>query len=383
MIVNLRARLQQTAAKNDSPPERKKCLVLEERIPLKEFEGILSVGGEDVARLGIEMESPEFSARNAVFLDTETTGLRGAGTVAFLVGAGKIVGDEFVLRQYFMRDYPEEEDLLENLAGWIENAGSIVTFNGKSFDWPLLRDRYVINRKRELWREIPQIDLIHPARRTWKSRLGSCTLGHLEQEALGMPERQGDLPGSQVPERYFLFLKCRDMTLMDDVLRHNAQDIKSLAQLLVRLCSLYSAPETAHPMDALSMGRALERQKKTILARRCFQAAMAPGFQSQARLALAASFRKDRDWENASRLYREMIFRGEGGVQAYVSLAILQEWRMKEPQAALNTTQAALARYSGALLFERVDEEALELLEKRRIRLTKKIEAMKRRKETC
>ena len=110
---------------------------------------------------------------------------------------------------------------------------------------------------------------------------------------------------------------------------------------------------------------------------------MAPGFQAEARLSMARSYNRDKDWQAAAKAYREMIIRSEGGAEAYISLAILQEWRMCDPKAALATTQAAIARFSGALLFERIDEETLTLLEKRRLRLTKKIEIMKRRRGTC
>ena len=117
-----------------------------------------------------------------LFVDTETTGLAGAGTVAFLVGMAWLEGDGLCVTQLFLRDYAQEAAQLEAFAARLDWAQCLVSFNGKSFDLPVLRDRFTMLRMREKWREKPHLDLLHAARRTWKARLGDCSLGALERK---------------------------------------------------------------------------------------------------------------------------------------------------------------------------------------------------------
>lgn len=364
MISNLRARLSELSAKPAETPAREEsCWVREERFQLADFPGLLTA--RDVHRLGLDF--PGFDARRALFLDTETTGLRGAGTVAFLLGLGWIEGEEFVLRQLLMRDYGEEPPLLEAFADLLPGFTAIVSFNGKSFDVPLLRDRFLMARLRHRWRELPHLDLLHAARRTWKLRLGSCTLGVVERAALGV-EREGDLPGSEVPERYFQFLKCGEMALLEDVLRHNAQDVRTLARLLARLAQIYAEPERQESLlDVFSVGRALERAGEGEAARRCFRVASVAALSEQARLCMARSYAREKDWSGAAAAYREI--EGES-LDACVRLAIVLEWRLGAPGEALAVTERAILRFSGG----RADVEALDALEKRRTRLKRKLE---------
>ena len=136
-----------------------------------------------------------FDPRRVLYLDTETTGFQGSGTVAFIIGAGFITGEGFEVRQYIMRDYPEEPDQLNRLKALLEGFDTLCTFNGKSFDVPLLRSRFLMNRLRDTAFDKPHIDLLHIARRVWKLRLKQCSLGRLEEEILGQP-RHDDLPGA-------------------------------------------------------------------------------------------------------------------------------------------------------------------------------------------
>lgn len=371
MIPDLRSRLKAAAERAKPAEAPKECMVLEGRTPLSEMPGLLEVGALHARRLGLDF--PGFDVRRALFLDTETTGLRGAGTVAFLVGAGWVEEGAFVVRQYLMRDYPEEVSVLEGVAGLLEGAGSVVSFNGKSFDMPLLRDRFIMARMRDRWRDLPQLDLLHAARRTWKLRLGTCTLSALEAAELGIA-REHDLPGAEVPERYFAFLKTRDFALLTDVLHHNAQDIRTLAVLMARLARAYEAPDTQVSMlDVYSIGRALEKCGEGEMARRCFTVASVSNLSQQARLELARSYRRDRAYAEAADTYSGMIARGEGGIDAYTALAVLLEWQLSDPRGALEVTDKALFRFSGNDLFTRPGPEAIASLMRRRERLKKKI----------
>lgn len=368
MIPNLRARLKAASealeAQTDDTPAA--CLVRECRSPLADYPGLEAATFSQVRRLGLDM--PAFDVRRALFLDTETTGLHGAGTVAFLVGLGWIEGDAFVVHQLLMRDYPEEGILLEAVGALLGRFDCVVTFNGKSFDIPLLRDRFAMARLRDRWRELPQLDLLHTARRTWRLRLGRCTLGALEEAVLGI-RREGDLPGAEVPERYFQYLKTGDMALLEDVLSHNVQDIRSLGRLLGHLAAVYDAPERQESLlDVLSIGRALERGGEREVARRCYRIASVSALSSQACRLLASSYRRDRDYAGAAETYRGMIRRGEADEATYTALAIVLERYLDGAEEALAVTEKALWRFAG-----RIDAEALDALERRRKRLHRRI----------
>lgn len=345
MIPDLRARLKAASDKPKAETHPCVCRVYESRTPLAALGGPFLVSDAYIRRLGLAVDT--FDLRRALFIDTETTGLRGAGTVAFLVGLGWVEDDSFVVRQLLMRDYPEETPMLTHLAALLPRHDCLISFNGKSFDLPLLRDRFIMARLKEEWRALPHLDLLHAARRTWKLRLGSCTLGALEAQVLGIA-REGDLPGAEVPERYYQFLKCGDQRLLDDVLRHNEQDIRTLYSLLGRLCEVYAAPETqADMLDIFSIGRALDRYGEGEMARRCFHVASVSTLSRQARLQLARSYRRDMDYQSAADTYRSMIDRGEADPQVYTALAILLERRLHDVEAALDVTEMALRRFSG------------------------------------
>lgn len=383
MIPDLRARLKAAADKPKPPPSACACQVLSARAPLDAAAAgtLHTLTPRHIRWLGLD--HPDFDAGRALFLDTETTGLRGAGTVAFLVGLGWLEPNgDFTVHQLLMRDYPEESDLLEHLADLLPRFDCIVSFNGKSFDIPLLRDRFTMARMPSPVHTLPQLDLLHAARRTWRPRLGQTTLGTLEQAILGV-SRENDLPGAEVPERYFRYLKTGDAALLDDVLAHNEQDIRSLALLLAKLASSYEAvavPEASvisvplteqqSMLDILSIGGALEKCGEGALARRCFEVASVSKFSAKARLSLARSYRREQAYVEAADAYRAMIARGEADADVYEALAVLLEWRLRDPRAALNITERALARYAG-----RGDRETLASLEKRRVRLTRKVRA--------
>ncbi len=371
MIPDLRARLKAVADKPKPVAAPCDCKVMEARTPLSALGDVLSVESAHVRRLGLDF--PAFDVRRALFLDTETTGLRGAGTVAFLVGLGWVEGDAFVVHQLLMRDYPEEVPLLQRVAEILPRFTSVVTFNGKSFDAPLLRDRFTMARLRGEWRDLPHLDLLHAARRTWRLRLGTCSLSSLEGAVLGIA-REGDIPGSEVPERYFQYLKTGDASLLDDVTLHNAQDIRTLASLLVKLTRVYAQPEVQESLlDVFSIGCALEKVGEGEQARRCFQVASVSALSEQARLRLAQSYRREKDYLGAADAYRGLIARGEAGPDAYTALAVLLERWLDDPAGALDIVDKALWRFSGGGFLRRADEEAIAAFSRRRARLRAKI----------
>jgi uncharacterized protein YprB with RNaseH-like and TPR domain len=165
------------------------------------------------------------------FLDTETTGLAGgSGTYAFLIGVGRITPEGFRVRQFFMREYAEERSLLHALKVHLAEFDVLITYNGKSYDQPLLETRFRITRQAPPFARMGHLDLLYGARRLWKLRIESCRLIQLEQQILGF-YREGDLPGELIPYVYFEYLRSREAGRLVPVFHHNAIDILTLACL--------------------------------------------------------------------------------------------------------------------------------------------------------
>ncbi len=198
-----------------------------------------------------------------LFFDLETTGLNGgAGTCAFLVGCGWFDEDgAFVTEQHLLMDYAGEPAMLRGVAEQVAGAGALVTFNGKSFDAPVLETRYLFHRLTSPCTGLAHVDLLHPARRFWGSTdEAGCSLVALEARLLGL-RRKGDVPGFEIPARYFHFVRSGDARPLAAVLEHNRLDLLSLAGLTARLFALVdSGPAQAgDAKEALALARVYER----------------------------------------------------------------------------------------------------------------------------
>jgi uncharacterized protein YprB with RNaseH-like and TPR domain len=192
------------------------------------------------------------------FLDTETTGLAGgSGTYAFLVGVGRITSEGFRVRQFFMREYSEEPSLLHSLAAYLDGFDLLVTYNGKTYDQPLLETRFRMCRARPPFSRFAHLDLLFGARRLWKLRFESCRLVELENQILGV-ERQGDLPGEMIPYVYFEYLRTREIQRLMPVFHHNAIDILTLACLTAIVPCAFQSPggvSFTHGAELVGLGR--------------------------------------------------------------------------------------------------------------------------------
>lgn len=193
------------------------------------------------------------AGRRWVYLDTETTGLAGgAGTLAFLIGAARITPDGVELRQWFIREHGEEPSALASLAAYLEEFDTLVTYNGRTYDQPLLETRYTLARQRTPFSRLEHLDLLYGARRLWKLRFESCRLVELERQILGH-ERQGDVPGELIPQLYFEFLRTRRAARLKPVLEHNALDILSLAFLAEIIPTVFADPLACHLTHAAEL----------------------------------------------------------------------------------------------------------------------------------
>ena len=343
--------------------------------PAEEFPGAFDLTAETL-RMMSDREIPEgLDPRRILYLDTETTGLGGSGTVAFLVGTGFLTDNGFEVHQFLMRDYQEEPFLLKHVAAGLGKFDVLCTFNGTTFDVPLLESRFLMNRMdRNRLLELPHLDLLHMCRRLWKLRLGRCNLGRLEEVILGKP-RVDDLPGSEVPQRYFTYLKTKQLSLLDDILKHNAQDIASLCVLLNHMADLYLHPENIRfSEDVYSMGRALEKLNRTENARHCYRLARRGRMGDSAGTALAMSYRRGGEKEQAAEVWRELIRERRGGIGPYVELAKYEEHVRRDAASALELTEKALLLLSEPSLRESgTVQESKNELQYRRQRLLRKL----------
>ncbi len=196
-----------------------------------------------------ENEIASSAPQRWAFLDTETTGLAGgSGTYAFLIGVGRITSEGFRVRQFFMREYAEERSLLAALNEHLADFDVLITYNGKSYDQPLLETRYRMTRHKPPFSSLRHLDLLHGARRLWKLRLESCRLMQLEQQILGV-YREGDLPGEMIPYVYFEYLRSKEAQRLQPIFHHNAIDILTLA------CLTAIVPAAFRSTDSESLAR--------------------------------------------------------------------------------------------------------------------------------
>ncbi|MDZ4859871.1 MAG: ribonuclease H-like domain-containing protein [Candidatus Hydrogenedentes bacterium] len=226
---------------------------------------VLDVHGDHIALSSSDDTLKQFDPRNALFIDTETSGLAGGtGTVAFLVGVGYFTGDGFRLDQCFLRDFDDEEPMLEYLAEVFRGKDTVVSYNGKSFDMPLLRTRFIQNRIPFRIDAGSHFDLLHAARRFWKRRIGACNLTNIEREILGI-HREGDVPSYLIPQLWFDYLRSRDARPLEGVFYHHKMDILSLVALtgwLSRCLTLPDGDGFTHTEDKLSLVRVYFNQKR-------------------------------------------------------------------------------------------------------------------------
>ncbi len=379
MASSLRARLNAIKQSSSQPSAPNRVGGLERyanRSPMPE--GLYSPASEALRRIG--WNGRKFDIEKCLFLDTETTGLSGgAGTVAFLVGAGYISRGFMTVEQFFMKDYSDEPELLYRLKELMERFECVVSFNGKTFDMPLLRSRFTMNRLKD-YPELFDLDLLPPSRRVWKLRLSSCRLANLEERVLGLA-REGDLPGSEVPQRYFQYLKSGDMSLVEDIIKHNYQDIVSLGLLMDKLLTVYRDPEKqGYVQDLFSLGKALEKQGESTQAKELYRLSAVPGrahsisalrdggVAGQANMRLYRLCLRSGDTEGAISTLEQMISRRQMGILPHVELAKIYEHRTKNLRKALEHTRIALMK---------CEDSETELLKKREARLRTKIEKTK------
>lgn len=358
------------------------CYVVTERYPLKGMRGAKpladllhhhpSTFADFHPNFGLH-ESIDF--RQALFIDTETTGLgSGAGVYAFMVGVGTFEQENteetnvgittpthFVVRQYFMRHPGEEGALMLALSELLDAFGMSVTFNGRTFDLPLLRTRLRQNQHmypelrgsgRLLAADRPHLDLLHPARRIWKRRLQSCRLINLETEILGLTRSGDDVPGHLIPQLYTEYLQSNNASALGGIFYHNREDIVSMVALATELSTAYRAceeatPDTMHGLDWFSLARCLIERQRYQDAERALTIALEQLVDSHALAdtfaALAQLQKQQGRWEEATATWQRWLSTVPGfDLSPYIELAKYCEWQIKDLEQAEMWTSWAL-----------------------------------------
>jgi uncharacterized protein YprB with RNaseH-like and TPR domain len=301
-----------------------------------------------------------------IFLDTETTGLAGGtGTYAFLVGLAWWDAGGLQVEQLFLRDFSEEHSLLQELAELLAERPVLVTFNGKSFDWPLLENRFTMTRAIKVPRLTAHLDLLHPARALWKLRLGSVRLVELERQVLDASRlgwcREDDVSSALIPQFYFDYLRGGSADPLTGVVKHNQMDLRGLAALYGKINALLDSRETpgeeTDSLDLLGLSRFLNRRGDRARAhsacKQALDAGLPAAFRPQATRDLAIMAKRRGDSEGAATLWQQLVADSHDGITACEQLAIHYERRAKDPARALEYAQLAIAKFRRQLAHSR------------------------------
>jgi DNA polymerase III epsilon subunit-like protein len=349
--------------------------------------------------LGDGGQTPASAAgQRTIFIDLETTGLSGgAGTVAFLVGCGYFDFGAFQVRQFLLTSYASERALLSAVADFFQGADLIVTYNGKTFDVPVMETRWLFHRLQMPLERVPHFDMLHPARRLWRSRGraaagddGGCRLSTLERTLLNMT-RVGDVGGFEIPGRFFQFLRSGDPRPLEPVLEHNRLDLVSLAAVMSRGLQLAREGDTAcrDCAEALALGRVYERaaadgryaggDDMMVRAERCYRRAAETrdaDVRGEALYRLALRHRRDRRFAEAAAIWREVIELTEPrGVRRIAGLAELRQFAVEALAIHQEHRERDLARARELALFalEEADGHRADDIRHRLARLNRKI----------
>ena len=290
----------------------------------------------------------EIQLSRFAFLDTETSGLAGGtGTYAFLVGIARFVENQFVLRQFFMRDPSEEPAMLDAIGQFLAPAEALVTFNGKAFDAPLLTTRYHLHRMPVPYKGYAHLDLLPLARRLWRDRLESRALKYLEQHILGMSRSSEEVPGYEIPWLYFDYLKSGDARPLAGVFYHNAMDVVAMAALLTHVNAVMENPyggQVEHGLDFVALGKLFEDLGHWEEAARLFERGLELNLtESDFGLAVKrlSTLQKRRgDYDQAIRLWEAAAENGH--IYAHIEMAKYYEHKRRDVKTALQWALSAL-----------------------------------------
>jgi uncharacterized protein YprB with RNaseH-like and TPR domain len=309
-----------------------RALVVERRYESDRFHGARRVGdcafadGDALRLLDPALVPPDAPAERTLFVDLETTGLSGgAGTVAFLVGCGWFDLGAFQVRQFLLTSYASERALLSAVADCFSGTTLLVTYNGKTFDVPVMETRWLFHRIPPPLDSVRHFDMLHPARRLWRTREdgllddgGGCRLGTLERVLCGV-KRVGDVPGMEIPARYFRFLRSGDARPLEPVLEHNRLDLISLAAVTAHAVELAQegSARCRDAAEALALGKVYDRAASCDRAIACYERAIDDpsahvDVVAEGLYRLGLRFRRERRFDAAAAIWRRLLALKQG-----------------------------------------------------------------------
>jgi len=364
-------------------------IIVRNHVPLASRHGHIdlqrstAIPGKTVRLLAQNRVSEQFDLTRALFLDTETTGLAGGtGTYVFLIGVGYFSATDFVVEQLFLPGLEAEIALLRHLEALLEPRRGLVTFNGKSYDVPLLVTRAIRQRLSPVVELHEHFDLLHAARRLVKNDLGDCSLGTLEQGLLGV-QRHGDIPGAEIPQIYMDYLRWGRTARLPAVLYHNRVDIVSLLALAVALAQKIDHAH-AHAASHTEAERVAELHLKThsperaaeILQRLVQEPDPSGRYDIEVLLNFARVQKRLQRFDQATAAWLQAIEQGPFVPEPFVELAKFAEHRQKDFRQALHYTERALRALETRVQFHdgRAGRELLRQLQHRRARLLRKLQ---------
>jgi hypothetical protein len=275
------------------------------------------------------------------------------------MGMGVIRNGRFIIRQYFLSDYPGEPEFLSIIHRELPPEACYVSYNGKAFDCSILRSRFLLNR---LIHEFPnQLDLLHLVRKFWKTRIGSCSLSSVESNLLSI-RRDLDVPGAMVPDYYFSYLNSGDPRPLLGVFEHHRQDIHTLLTLLNYISDILADPLNSSGTDTYQLGKYLLQEDlpggEELLKRQAVSGHISAGF------LLSLYYKRAGKWEDALRIWN-LLMEKYRHVISGIETAKYWEHRAKHPEKALTVVERLISWPEGG--------EFIRSLNHRRDRLLRKL----------
>jgi len=339
------------------------------RIPLDTG---LRISGQTLALLSRDPAFAELDLSSALFLDLETTGLSGGvGVVPFLAGLAFYREGKFHVVQYLLHDLHDEDLMIEGLTGFLERMDftSVVSYNGKAFDLPLLETRFIFHRKPFPLAGLPHLDFLFSARSLWKHKHDSCRLGHLSREVL-LADRAEDIPSAEIPLRYFQYLRTEDFSLIEPILYHNQEDLLSLLGVVIAGALVVAgegeeAWEGIDGSDMFGAARVFERagdlERSVRFLEKALERRMSGDMAVLAKKRLSYLLKKNQSWDKAIALWKDLTPANQ--LFCFKELAMYYEHREKNYQEARRLTEEGLSLSLGVSLeYEKDFSQRLERL---------------------
>lgn len=303
-----------------------------------------------------------------VFLDTETSSLSiGAGALIFLFGCCYFAEGGLEVLQIFIEDPSHEYLFLTYIGNYLEKFKCLVSYNGKSFDVPVLRSRYILNRIPHRLDRFNHIDLLHIARRIWKYDLDSKKLSDIETGVMHFKRGEEEIPGWLVPQIYQDYVQTENAEPLKGVFYHNEIDVVSLAGLFLRIEQMLSTNYLSGNVT-LSLGEIFHKARDYTTADEYYKKALENNseayFREKTLLNLAYSLKKQDRLEEMCSVWEQLAEAEK--MTACVELAKFYEHKAKDYVSALDWTEKAI-QLSGKL--SSYSEEFKAELEHRKARL--------------